>query len=76
MPYHLDDVKIMPFMSQGKAYVYDKKNFRLLAEFDMQHFAMIYQYNPKGELVRKMLETTRGIKTIEEQHINQIESMP
>jgi hypothetical protein len=73
---HLDDFKVMPFMAHGKAYVYDKRNYRLLAEFDQQHFATIYQYNPKGELVRKMLETTRGIKTIEEQHLNGMEVRP
>ena len=60
---HIDDARVQPLMSEMVTYVYDEAQ-RLTAVFDDQHFAMIYQYNAEGLLVRKLKETTKGIKTI------------
>ena len=43
---------------------------KLLTQFDDQHFGKFYQYNQKGELVRMLVETVNGLKTIQEQHMN------
>ena len=65
-PIYLDDVRMQPAESQMTTYVYDPENLRLLATFDDQHFGLFYQYNAEGKLVRKLIETERGIKTVTE----------
>jgi len=66
----IDDVRIQPVDAQMMAYVYDPKTLRLLTTFDDQHFGQYYQYNGEGKLVRKQIETERGLKTIQENHQN------
>ncbi|MES2140752.1 MAG: hypothetical protein V4511_13670 [Bacteroidota bacterium] len=65
-PIWIDDVRIQPFNAQVMTYVYDSKTLKLLASFDDQHFGMYYQYNAEGKLVRKKIETEKGLKTIQE----------
>lgn len=67
---YIDDVKLQPQESQASCYVYDNTNLRLLAVFDDRHFAMLYQYDAEGKLVRKLIETERGVKTITESQYN------
>jgi YD repeat-containing protein len=43
-------------------------SLRLVASFDDQHFALRYQYNQEGKLIRKQAETARGLKTLQETH--------
>lgn len=62
----VDDIRIQPMDSQVMTYVYDNTTMRLLASFDDQHFGLFYQYNAEGKLVRKLVETERGTKTIQE----------
>jgi hypothetical protein len=62
----VDDVRYQPYSTQMIAYVYDNNTLRLLTTFDDQHFGLFYQYNAEGKLVRKMVETERGMKTITE----------
>lgn len=62
---YLDDVRLQPFQAEMVCYVYDDAQ-RLVASFDDQHFALLYEYNTEGLLVRKLKETTRGVKTISE----------
>ncbi|HET6227054.1 MAG TPA: hypothetical protein VFF27_12285, partial [Bacteroidia bacterium] len=62
----VDDVRFQPLDAAAIAYVYDINTLRLIATFDDQHFGMFYQYNGEGKLVRKQIETERGIKTITE----------
>lgn len=66
----IDDVRIQPIDAQMNCYVYDKKTQQLLASFDDQHFGTYYQYNEKGQLVRKIIETERGKKTVQENQYN------
>jgi len=65
----VDDVRIQPLQSEMVCYVYDSAQ-RLTAVLDDQHYAMIYQYNSEGILVRKLKETVEGVKTISETQYN------
>ena len=67
---HADDVRFQPYDAQTTCYVYDKETLRLITQFDDQHFGLYYQYNGEGQLVRKLIETERGLKTIQETHYN------
>ena len=67
---YLDDVKFQPKNAQATCYVYDVTTLRLLAQFDDQHFALFYQYDSEGKLIRKLIETERGIKTVTETQYN------
>ena len=66
----LDDFRFQPYQSEGACYVYDVRTLRLLAQFDSQHFATMYQYNNEGQLVRTTIETERGLKTVTESQYN------
>ncbi len=67
---YIDDVRLQPANSQLIGYVYDPATFKLLSQFDDQHFASNYQYNQEGKLIRIIRETERGLKTIKETHYN------
>jgi hypothetical protein len=67
---YVDDVRFQPFDSESKCYVYDVSTFKLLTEFDDQHFGLYYQYNSEGKLIRKQIETEKGLKTIQETQYN------
>ncbi|PHR22563.1 MAG: hypothetical protein COA38_17845 [Fluviicola sp.] len=62
----IDDYRFQPLDAQMVTYVYDTNTLRLIASFDDQHFGLFYVYNAEGKLVRKLIETERGIKTITE----------
>ena len=66
----MDDLRIQPVDAEMTCYVYDPKTLRLLTVFDDQHFGLYYQYNDEGKLVRKQIETKRGIRTIQETQYN------
>jgi hypothetical protein len=62
----IDDVRLQPLDAKMSAYVYDPQTLRLLTSFDDQHFGLYYQYNQEGKLVRKLIETEKGMKTVSE----------
>jgi len=66
---YLDDARIQTLQSEMVGYVYDDAQ-RLVAVLDDQNFAMLYEYNTEGVLVRKLKETIEGIKTISETQYN------
>ena len=66
----IDDIRIQPIDAQMNCYVYDNQTQQLLTTFDDQHFGTYYQYNEKGQLVRKIIETERGKKTVQENQYN------
>ena len=68
---YVDDVRIQPLESEMVTYVYDDQ-YRIVANFDSQHFALIYQYNEEGKLIRKLKETTEGIVTLSETQYNSV----
>jgi hypothetical protein len=65
---YIDDIRVQPVEAQMTAYVYDPVSLRLVASFDDQHFALKYQYNQEGKLIRKQAETVKGLKTLQETH--------
>ena len=65
-PMFVDDIRIHPFNSNMKSYVYDTRTLRLSAELDENNYTSFYEYDEEGQLVRVKKETTRGIKTIKE----------
>lgn len=67
---YVDDLRFQPLQSQVVAYVYDVKKLRELARFDDQHFGLYSQYNAEGKLVRKLIETERGLMTVQETQYN------
>ena len=67
---YIDDIKFNPKESQSSCFVYDAKSLRLLTLFDDQHFGLYYQYNNEGQLIRKLIETERGLKVITETQYN------
>lgn len=66
----IDDIRFQPREAQSTCYVYDVETLRLLTVFDDQHFGLYYVYNDEGQLVRKLIETERGMKTISESQNN------
>lgn len=62
----IDDVIFHPTYSEVNAFVYDKKTLKLLTKFGSSHFGLFYNYNKEGQLVRKMIETEKGLKTVQE----------
>lgn len=61
-----DDVRIHPYNSSMKSYVYDPETLWLVAELDDNNFATFYEYDNEGKLIRIKKETSRGIMTIQE----------
>lgn len=68
--FYADDIRIQPMDTEMACYVYDYKNYRLMATFDDQHFSVQYQYNAQGKLTRKLVETTKGLKTVTDGQYN------
>ncbi|WP_291856863.1 hypothetical protein [Marinilabilia sp.] len=66
----IDDIRFQPLHATATAYVYNPFNYRLITQFDDQHFGTYFQYNKEGKLVRKVLETERGRHTLQEMHYN------
>lgn len=63
---YVDDIRIHPFNSELKTYVYDASSQRLMAELDENNFATFYEYDDEGILVRIKKETEKGIVTLKE----------
>lgn len=63
---YFDDLRLHPFNSNMKSFVYNPVNLRLMAELDENNYASFYEYDDEGTLTRVKKETQRGIKTIQE----------
>jgi hypothetical protein len=72
----IDDIRIQPISSQVKSFVYDYSKRKIVAEFDDQLFGLYYLYNAEGKLVRKIKETERGLKMLEERQYNLKNKLP
>lgn len=59
-----DDIRIQPFVSGMKTYVYDPNTLWLLAELDDRNYATFYNYDEEGALVQVKKETENGIVTL------------
>jgi hypothetical protein len=69
---YFDDIRIHPFNSNMKSYVYDPVSLRLWAELDENNYATFYEYDEEGALIRVKKETERGVKTIQESRNNTV----
>jgi hypothetical protein len=69
-PVYFDDIRIHPFNSNMKSFVYDPQTLRLHAELDENNYATFYEYDEEGALVRVKKETERGTETINETRQN------
>jgi len=65
-PVYFDDVRVHPFNSNMKSFVYNSTDLRLMAELDENNYATFYEYDDDGTLIRVKKETQKGIKTINE----------
>jgi hypothetical protein len=63
---YVDDIRIYPYKSNMKTFVYDPYVMRLSAELDENNYATFYDYDFEGNLIRIRKETERGIMTIQE----------
>jgi hypothetical protein len=63
---YFDDIRIHPFNSSMKSYVYDPVSLRLWSELDDRNYATFYEYDEQGNLTRIKKETERGVVTIQE----------
>ncbi len=63
---YIDDIRVQPFNSGMKGFVYNPVNLRLMAELDENNYASFYEYDDDGTLIRVKKETERGIMTIKE----------
>lgn len=62
----IDDVRVQPLESEMSCYVYDPATMRVTTTFDDQHFGVFFQYNGEGKLTRRLMETTNGLRTVQE----------
>ncbi|WP_207516076.1 PA14 domain-containing protein [Longitalea luteola] len=65
-PVYFDDIRVQPFHSNMKSFVYNPINLRLMAELDENNYATFYEYDDEGTMIRLKKETERGIKTLKE----------
>jgi hypothetical protein len=63
---NFDDIRIQPFNSSMKTYVYDWRSLRLMCQLDENNYGTFYEYGDDGTLVRVKKETERGIMTVQE----------
>jgi len=71
---YFDDIRIHPFNSSMKSYVYDGETFWLTSELDDNNYATFYEYDKEGGLIRIKKETSRGIVTIQETRSNTVKN--
>jgi hypothetical protein len=60
----LDDIRIQPFKSTMKTFVYDPASLWLVAELDNQNYATFYNYDEEGVLTQVKKETVNGVQTL------------
>ena len=48
----MDDIRVHPFNSNMKSFVYNPVNIRLMAELDENNHATFYEYDEEGKLIR------------------------
>ena len=71
---YFDDLRVQPYESNMKTFVYDPDNQRLLSELDENNYATYYEYDLEGGLVRVKKETEKGIYTIQETRSGNLKS--
>lgn len=67
---YFDDFRLHPHQSNMKSFVYDNFTMRLIAELDENNYAMFYEYDDEGRLIRVKKETEKGVMTVKEARTN------
>jgi YD repeat-containing protein len=67
-----DDVRAYPADGNMESYVYHNITHRLMAKLDANNFAIFYEYDKEGNLIRIKRETEMGIVTLKEVRQNSI----
>lgn len=65
----IDDFRFQPKDAAATCTSYTR-DFKVAVQFDDQHFGVYYDYDIRGQLVRRRIETERGIMTVQEQTYN------
>lgn len=68
---YFDDIRVHPFRSNMKSFVYNPSTQKLVAELDENNYATQFEYDDEGILIRVKKETERGVMTIKESRNNQ-----
>lgn len=63
---YVDDIRVQPYNSSMKSYVYNPVTLHLMAELDENNYASFYEYDDDGTLIRVKKETERGVMTVKE----------
>ena len=63
---YFDDFRIHSAQANMVSHVYDKRTHRLMASLDENNYAVFYEYDDEGMLIRKKRETEIGVITIDE----------
>lgn len=63
-PTYLDDLRMHPAQAVQNSFVFEPKQFRLVAQLDERNYATFYNYDEEGVLVQVKKETERGVQTI------------
>jgi hypothetical protein len=63
---YVDDIRVYPFESNMKGFVYQPVTRKLMASLDENNYATFYEYDQEGNLVRTKKETEQGILTVSE----------
>jgi hypothetical protein len=63
---YFDDVRIHPADANMKSYVYDERDYSLMATLDENNFATFYEYNNEKNLKRVKKETEKSVVTLQE----------
>lgn len=66
----IDDVRIHPFNSSFKSFVYNPQTLKLQAELDNLNYATFYNYDEEGKLIQVKKETDKGIVTVKSSRDN------
>lgn len=61
---YIDDIRIQPYKSAMKSYIYDQNKLWLVGELDNRNFATFYNYDEEGQVVQVKKETEKGIVTV------------
>jgi hypothetical protein len=65
-PLLVDDIRVQPYNSNMRSFVYDPVSLRLMSELDENNYASLFEYDDDGTLVRTKKETEKGIQTLKE----------
>ena len=71
-----DDIRLQPFNSSIKTFVYDASRLWLIAELDNKNYATFYNYDEEGILTQIKKETERGIMTVQSTRSNTKKTSP